>query len=95
MRRGPSFASMPPVSMDVESFIERVEDAVEDLEPGTITVGTRFKELPEWDSLAVLTVIAMLESEYGVRLNGRDLKAAERVGELFEGVRERARTADR
>ena len=34
-------------------------------------------DLPEWDSLGVLSVVAMVHSEYGVSLGANDLKSIE------------------
>lgn len=78
--------------MDEETFIRDFEEAVEDIGSGTLSAGTRFRELPEWDSLAVLTVLAMVDSEYGVRLRAEDLKTCETLGEFFALVREKSGT---
>lgn len=76
--------------MDVQNFIVNFEEAIEDLDPGTVTPGTRFRELEQWDSLAVLTVTAMVDSEYGARVRADDLKGCDTVAELFELVNSRA-----
>jgi acyl carrier protein len=44
-----------------------------------------------WDSLSVLSAIAMLDSNYGVNLNATDLKGVRTVGELLKLAESRAK----
>jgi acyl carrier protein len=76
--------------MTLEGFIGDFEEAVEDLEPGSVNGETRFRELEQWDSLAVLTVTAMIDADYEVRLRADELKGCATVAELFELVKGRA-----
>ncbi|HBM85567.1 MAG TPA: acyl carrier protein [Opitutae bacterium] len=69
--------------MSLEKFIEDFEDAVEDVEPGSLNAGTVYQKIAVWDSLAVLTVIAMLDAEYDVRLKADTLKNCGTLGALF------------
>lgn len=73
--------------MSLEQFIADFEEAVEDIEEGSLSGETRFRELEEWDSLAVLTVVAMVDTEYGQRINAAVLKSCETLAELFEKVK--------
>ncbi len=68
--------------MELDTFIKNFEDAVEDVEVGTLDSGTAFRTLEQWDSLAVLTVIAMVDGEYDVRLKAKELKQVETLAEL-------------
>ena len=72
--------------MSLEKFIEEFEEAVEDIEPGSLTAATKYRELKVWDSLAVLTVIAMADAEYDVRLKADTLKNCETLEALFAQV---------
>lgn len=76
--------------MRLEKFIEDFEDAVEDVDPGSLNADTVYQELSVWDSLAVLTVIAMLDAEYDVRLKADALKGCGTVGALFALVAARS-----
>ena len=69
--------------MSLEKFIEDFEEAVEDIEPGSITAATKFRELEAWDSLAVLMVIAMVDADYDVRLKADALKTCETLEALY------------
>ena len=77
------------LAMTIEQFIEDFENAVEDVEPGTLGAETIFKSIEQWDSLSVLTVIAMLDAEYDIRLKARELKEAETLRDLFSIVKKR------
>jgi acyl carrier protein len=52
-----------------------------------ITPGSRLRDLPNWDSLAILTTISMIDQEYDVMLSGTDLQASETVADLYNKVR--------
>jgi len=75
--------------LDKAKFIKEMEASIEDLEPGILNAETRFRELPVWDSLAVLTVSNMIDLECGVTFSGEDLRKFETVGALWEEVERR------
>jgi acyl carrier protein len=68
--------------MELETFIKSFEEAVEDVEVGSLSGDTVYRSLEPWDSLAVLTVIAMVDAEYDLRLKARELKQIETLSEL-------------
>ncbi len=47
------------------------------------------KSFPQWDSLSVLSVIAMLDANYGVNLHASDFKSVQNVGDLWRLVQAR------
>ena len=72
--------------MSLQKFIEDFEEAVEDIEPNSLTAATNFKALEAWDSLAVLTVIAMVDAEYDLRLKADTLKDCDTLEALYARV---------
>jgi acyl carrier protein len=51
-----------------------------------------FKAFSQWDSLSVLSVIAMLDADYGMNLHAADFKPIKTVGDLWSLVQsEKAR----
>lgn len=48
---------------------------------------TVFKELEEWSSLIALSVIAMIDEEYDVRIKGEDIRSAHTIQDLYNVVR--------
>lgn len=78
--------------MELKQFITDLEDAIEDVEAGTLTADTEYKSLATWDSLAVLTVSGAVELEYGVLLRKDDFAQCKTVEALYELVSSRQRT---
>jgi acyl carrier protein len=50
------------------------------------------KAFPQWDSLAVLSVIAMLDADYGVNLRAGDIDPIKSAGELWNLVESKKRS---
>ena len=68
--------------MTIDDFIEKFAFAIE-ADEGTLKPDTRFKELPTWDSLNTLAVIAMADADYGVTVTGRDIEASTTVNDMW------------
>jgi acyl carrier protein len=49
-----------------------------------------FSQLPEWDSLSQLSLIAELDSEYGITIDTRDLAKLSTISDLYEEVMKRS-----
>jgi len=76
--------------MDINDFLRKVENAIENVKPHSLSADLDFqKNLEAWDSLAALTLVAMIDSEYQVVLTGEDLLSCKSFGELFEKVVEK------
>jgi len=58
------------------------------LEVESVAEGDDLKSFSQWDSLAVLSVIAMLDAQYGVNLRAADLQAAASAGALWATVQQ-------
>lgn len=50
------------------------------------------KAFPQWDSLAVLSVIAMLDSSYGLNLHAADLEPVRSAGDLWRLVQSKTKS---
>jgi acyl carrier protein len=73
--------------MEKELF-EQLEDILE-LETGTITLSDTFRDFDNWDSMANLSVIAMLDDSFGVNINSQDFKNLITVGDLVNEIKKR------
>jgi acyl carrier protein len=56
------------------------------LEVESVSDTDDLKTFPQWDSLTVLSVIAMLDADYGVNLRAADLQETASAGALWELV---------
>lgn len=48
----------------------------------TLNAETRFRELAQWDSVAYLSVIAMIDEEFGVVIDGKDFAQLKTLGDI-------------
>jgi acyl carrier protein len=71
----------------MDSFYEKIADI---LEVDAIQEGDVLADFPEWDSLSVLSVIAMVGSDYGVVLTASDLRALTTAASLRDLVAARS-----
>ena len=59
--------------MKTEDFIKELKEALEiEDEDQEITLGTNLKELEEYDSLSVLSIIAMIDKNFGKQIPSID-----------------------
>ena len=71
-----------------KELIEQFEDILE-LNPGTILLSDVFREYDAWDSMANLSVIAMLDDTFGIHIASQDFKNLITVGDLVNEVKKR------
>ena len=72
--------------MELKEFIEHFAEQFEDTPVESFTAETIFKELEEWSSLMALSIIGMVDEEYGVILQGEDIRNSQTVGDLYKQV---------
>ncbi len=71
--------------MKTEDFINELKDTLEiEDEDQEITLETNLKELEEYDSLSVLSIIAMLDKNFSKQVLASDLVKVITVGNLIE-----------
>jgi len=70
----------------VDEFVRNFEEAVEGVEPSSLNPDTEFTSLEEWDSLAALSVLAMVDAEYETEISGNELRKAKTLRDLFSIV---------
>ena len=72
--------------MDINTFTENFAGQFDDTPADQIKPETSFRNLEEWSSLIALSIIAMVDEEYGVMLKGDDIKNATTVQDIFNRV---------
>lgn len=72
--------------MNIDIFIEQFADQFDDTDANEFTPETDFKNLDEWSSLTALSVIAMVDGSFGIRINGDDIRSANTINDLFQIV---------
>lgn len=73
--------------MQKEEFIDNFANQFDDTDASEITFQTVYKDLDEWSSLMSLSIIAMCDEEYSVKVTGDDIKNTSTVEDLFNLVK--------
>lgn len=75
--------------MELNDFVKLFSEQFFETDPSVFTPETRFRDLEEWSSLMALTIIAMIDEEYGIIIGGDVMKSANTIEELFKLVASR------
>ena len=73
--------------MEISKFIELFAELFDETDVTVFTVETEFIKLDEWSSLIALSVIAMVDEEYGITIQGEDIRNANTIADLFNNVK--------
>jgi len=80
---------MQPASNDtMDDIYARLAEI---LEADRITADDVLAEFEYWDSLTVLSILAMLDAAYGVNLTAADVRKMKTASELADAVEDRIR----
>lgn len=72
--------------MEIKKFIENFAEQFDDADASGFNAETVFHDLDNYSSLTALSIIAMIDEEYGVTLNGNEMKAAATIQDIFNIV---------
>jgi len=72
--------------MEIKDFIKNFASQFDDTDVSLFIPETRFRDLEEWSSFIALSVMAMVDEEYDVKLKGNDMRNAQTIQELFDIV---------
>ncbi len=75
--------------MQLEEFISNFADQFDETDPSEFSASTEFREIEEWSSLSALSIIAMVDEEYQVKVTGDDIRSIITIQELFDIVKSR------
>jgi acyl carrier protein len=73
--------------MDLINFVKKFAEQFDETPKDSIGPETKFRDLEEWDSLIALSLIAMVDEEYKIKLTGDDIRTSTTVAELFQKVK--------
>lgn len=71
--------------MNTEEFLANVKDVLE-IEDREISLDDEFRSYDEWSSLAFLSLIAMIDDEYGVILDGNRFKTLHTLRDVLNAI---------
>jgi hypothetical protein len=73
--------------MEMNDFLTKFVELFDETGADVFTAETKFKELDEWSSLLALSVIAMVDEEYNITIQGEDIRNANTIADLFNNVK--------
>lgn len=72
--------------MELNKFLIDFAEQFDDTDTSEIQADTVFHELDEWSSLVGLSLIAMVKTEYGKSVTGKEIRECTTVRDLFDIV---------
>lgn len=69
--------------MEINDFVAKFAEQFEDTDKALFAPDVKFRDLDEWDSLTALSIIAMVDEEYGVKLSGEDIRNSSTLQDIF------------
>lgn len=70
------------IIMDQKEKMALIEEAL-DTEEGALTPDTVLADIDEWDSIAALSLIAMLDEQFDKTITGAEIKAMRTVADIL------------
>jgi acyl carrier protein len=67
----------------MENFILLIGGLFEDTPVDSITMDSNFKEFEDWDSLTALSLIALFDSEFNIKISGEKIREVSTIRELY------------
>lgn len=68
--------------MELKEKLALIEEAL-DTQEGALAPETVLDEVESWDSIAALSLIAMMDDNFGKTLSGSEIKALKTVGDIL------------
>ncbi len=72
--------------MELSKFLVDFAEQFDDTDASEIQAETVFHELEEWSSLIGMSLIAMVKTEYGKAITGKEIRECVTVKDLFDLV---------
>ena len=69
--------------MSEQEKLAMLEDMLE-LDEGTLTPETALEDIDEYDSMAKLSLIVLMEDEFGVKLTGDVIRGFDTIGDILK-----------
>lgn len=69
--------------MTTEERLALLEEVME-LDEGELNASDLLKEYEEWDSISILSFIAMMDSKFGKMISGEEVKALQTVQDAID-----------
>jgi acyl carrier protein len=75
--------------MELKRFVTNFASQFDETDVEEFSSSTNFKDLEEWSSLIALSIIAMVDEEYDVKIKGDDIRNSATIADLYDIVKAR------
>ena len=72
--------------MELQKFTQHFAEQFENTDLSEFSGKTIFRDIEEWDSFIALSVIAMVDEEYHVKICGEDIRSSTTIEDIFSKV---------
>ena len=76
--------------MELREFVQNFANQFDETDVELFSPSTKFRDLDEWSSIVGLSIILMVDEEYGITLDADNMKKAETIEDLFNIVKDKA-----
>jgi acyl carrier protein len=73
----------------LDEFVQLFAELFDETDASAFAPDTDFRELDEWSSLIGLSVIAMVDEEFGVALKANDFRQVSTISDLYQIISEK------
>jgi acyl carrier protein len=73
-----------------ELFLQKLKEILE-IEDRNLLLSDKFRDYEEWNSLAFLSLIAMIDEEFDVIIEGKEFKQLETNYDILRAIRENSK----
>ena len=77
------------IIMELNNFVKGFANQFEETNPHIVQASTKFRDLEEWSSLTAMSIIALADEEYNVKLTGDDIRKSNTIEDIFNIVKSR------
>ena len=71
-----------------EKLLKLMKEVFEDIDTSSFALQTEFKNNDEWDSMTALSLITILDQEFGISISGEKIKELNTIEELILFINE-------
>ncbi len=72
--------------MSEKEKLTLLEETIE-VEEGSLSPVQDLTDVPEYDSMSKLSILVMMEDEFGVKLSGQDIRSFKTVGDILDRMK--------
>jgi len=72
--------------MEINEFVRNFAAQFDETDASEFKAETAFRDIDEWSSLTALSIMAMVDEEYSVKLTGEDIRNSKTIEDIYQIV---------